>query len=256
MSTASRKHSAISKVTTAQPVQMNAIYKSFDKKLVLDNVSIAIKSGSIFGLIGLNGVGKTTLIKIMLGLLEQSSGEVHLFGQSIHNPATRKLLFYLPEKFHPSIFLKGHEFLALTLSYYGKPYERKKAYAGAERLHLSPEALNWKITQYSKGMVQKLGLLSGLLTQAPLFILDEPMSGLDPRARILLKRYLQECTQEGRTVFFSSHILSDIEEICDTMAVLHDQKILFFGKPLVFRKHFPARSLEASFLKAIGDSVT
>lgn len=236
-----------------QPVVLHAISKSFDRKRVLDDVSLTIKNGSIFGLVGLNGVGKTTLIKILLGLLEQSSGLTLLFGQRIEDPATRKLLFYLPEKFHPSVFLKGHEFLSLTLSYYGRPYDHVEACAGAAKLHLEPEALQRKITQYSKGMVQKLGLLSGLLTRAPLFILDEPMSGLDPRARILLKRYLRECAKEGRTIFFSSHILSDIEEICDEMAVLHERKILFHGKPALFRKRYPAQSLETSFLKAIGD---
>ncbi len=240
-------------LSSKKPVALRSISKHFGKKTVLRNVSLSVKTGGIFGLIGLNGAGKTTLIKIMLGLLEQSSGEVHLFNRQSSDPAARKLLFYLPEKFQPSIYLKGEEFLSLTLSYYSKRYDRDRAKAVAETLHLNPDVLGWKITKYSKGMVQKLGLLSGLLTESPLLILDEAMSGLDPRARILLKQHLKECARQGRTIFFSSHILSDIGEICSEIAVLHDQKMLFSGTPGSFRKHFPARSLEASFLKAIGD---
>ncbi len=235
------------------PLDIDTVYKSFGPKEVLDGFSLSIKEGEIFGLIGLNGVGKTTIIKIILGLLEQDAGSVKIFGSDIEKISTRKKIAYLPEKFQPSPFLKGKEFLSLSLSYYKMKLDMKKAEEYADMLHLDPAALDLKITKYSKGMTQKLGLLSGLLTEAPLLILDEPMSGLDPRARILLKENLLNYAKNGRTIFFSSHILSDIDEICNDIAVIHNRQILFSGTPNAFKKKYKQQSLERAFLKAIGE---
>ncbi|MCP5361680.1 MAG: ABC transporter ATP-binding protein [Hyphomicrobiales bacterium] len=239
-------------MTQKHPIEIHKISKSFGKKKVLDDVSFTVNAGEIYGLIGLNGVGKTTLIKIIISLLRQDEGNISIFGQDTHLVKTRRHFSYLPEKFHPSIFLKGKEFLSLTLSYYGINYSPSAAAELAESLHLPPEVLNVKITKYSKGMVQKLGLLASLLLNVPLLILDEPMSGLDPNARILLKEHLKRYAASGKTVFFSSHILADIEEICTQMSVIHNQKVTFSGTPSHFRQEFTAPSLEHSFLQAIG----
>lgn len=233
------------------PLSIKKISKSFGNKTVIENVSLEIAPGEMFGLIGLNGVGKTTLIKIILGLLGQDSGDATIFGENINKVQTRNKLSYLPEKFHPSTFLKGWEFLVLTLSYYKQELDRDEALKHANILKLDPAALDRKISSYSKGMVQKLGLLSALLSKRPLLILDEPMSGLDPSARIYLKETLQSYIKKGNTIFFSSHILSDIDEICDRVGIIHDQKLIFVGTPKAFKTKYKEQNLERAFLKAI-----
>jgi len=233
------------------PIDIVGIQKNFGKKSVLEDINIEIKTGDIFGLIGVNGAGKTTLIKIMLGLLNQDKGSARIFGEDAKNKETRKKLSFLPEKFQPSHFLKGKEFISLAMSYYGKSYNHKTAISGAEKLDLDPKALDLKITKYSKGMGQKLGLLSAFLINTPLLILDEPMSGLDPSARIRLKDSLISYAKKGKTIFFSSHILSDIDEICNRIAVLHDNRVIFIGKPNEFKKKYKSDNLERAFLKAI-----
>ncbi len=233
------------------PLEINNLNKSFGDKKVLNNISLKVKLGEIFGLVGLNGAGKTTLIKIILGFLNQDSGTADIFGMSAKQTNARKNLSYLPEKFNPSQFLKGKEFLSFSLSYFGKSFDLDLAGEKADELGLNPDVLEHRVGRYSKGMGQKLGLVSALLTEAPLLLLDEPMSGLDPSARILLKDNLLKYKKEGKTVFFSSHILADIEEICDRIGILHNNEMVFVGTAAEFKKKYPADSLERSFLRAI-----
>lgn len=241
----------MNKKNNVSPLSIENVSKSFGNHDVLKNVSFEVKQGEMFGLIGLNGVGKTTLIKIILGLLEQDSGNADIFGNKVQNSQTRKKLSYLPEKFHPSMFLKGKEFINLTLSYYKAAYNENDAKKKAKVLKLDPKFLDSKISNYSKGMVQKLGLLSALLTKSPLLILDEPMSGLDPSARIQLKETLTDYVKSGNSVFFSSHILSDIDQICDRIGIIHDSKLIFVGTPKEFKKKYKDNDLERAFLNSI-----
>ncbi len=233
------------------PLKITEISKSF-KHQVLDNISLEVKPGEIFGFIGLNGIGKTTLIKIILDLLDQDNGEVEIFGVSRLLPKSRKKLCYLPEKFQPSNYLKGEEFLKFTLDFYGKKLDVSKAESICKNLDLDVKVLKEKVTKYSKGMVQKLGLLAVFLSEAELVILDEPMSGLDPKARIALKKELISYKNKGKTIFFSSHILSDMDEICDSIAVLHDKKIVYQGSPQGFKIKHGQDNLDKAFLREIG----
>ncbi len=233
------------------PLKVFEISKSFSRP-VLNEVGFEVKTNEIFGFIGLNGMGKTTLIKIILDLLDQDSGEVEIFGVSRALPQARKKLCYLPEKFQPSAHLKGVEFIKFVLDFYGRKYDAKKAEEICNNLDLRFEVLKQKVTKYSKGMTQKLGLLAVFLSQAELIILDEPMSGLDPKARIALKRELLAYKASGKTVFFSSHILSDMDEICDSIAVLNDAKIVYHGTPQGFKDKHKQDSLDKAFLKEIG----
>ncbi len=223
-----------------------------EQKLVLDDVSFGVKENEIFGFIGLNGVGKTTLIKIILDLLDEEAGEIKIFGHNKVLPLARKKLCYLPEKFQPSPYLKGFEFLQFVLDFYDKKLDLEKAMELSENLDLNFKVLSQKVTKYSKGMTQKLGLIATFLTDASLIILDEPMSGLDPKARINLKKELIKYKKSGKTIFFSSHILSDMDEICDSIAVLHDAKISFCGSPKDFKAMHEQDSLDKAFLKEIG----
>lgn len=233
------------------PLKISEVSKSFANP-VLDAVNFAVKQNEIFGFIGLNGQGKTTLIKIALDLLDADSGEVEIFGLPQILPEARKKICYLPEKFQPSIHQSGEEFLRFVLGFYDKKFDQEKAEQICKNLDLSAEVLPQKISGYSKGMVQKLGLVGTFLSEAELVILDEPMSGLDPKARIALKRELLSYKNSGKTVFFSSHILSDMDEICDAIAVLHSTKIVFCGSPQAFKIKHQQDNLDKAFLKEIG----
>lgn len=233
------------------PLTVQNISKSYDKKTVLDSLSLELKSGEILGLVGLNGIGKTTLIKCILQLANADTGSAEIFGISASDDQARKKLAYLPEKFHPSKYLRGYEYLELCLDYYGLKLNKEEANQCAEDLALEAAALGKRIASYSKGMGQKIGLMGAFLSQRPLLILDEPMSGLDPKARIALKKKLLSYRDAGNTIFFSSHILADIEEICDRVAIINDAQIRYLGTPKEFQKEYPGKSLESSFLSAI-----
>ena len=236
---------------TIEPLKVLSISKSFGAHQVLSDVSLSLHQGEIFGLIGLNGVGKTTLIKIILDLATADAGEVLIHGEPSRQVCARAALSYLPEKFQPSSYLHGNEYLSLTLSYYGKKLDRDAAAAMARAVDLKPEALPRKVGSYSKGMGQKLGLMGAFMADQPLLILDEPMSGLDPRARVCLKNLLIEQRKAGKTIFFSSHILSDIDEICDRIGVIHDGRLIYIGKPSDFKSTHKQQELELAFLQSI-----
>lgn len=234
------------------PLTIDHIVKSYGKQRVLEDISFTLQPGEIFGLVGLNGAGKTTLIKILLDLAHADSGNALLFGEPSTSVKARERLSYLPEKFSPSRYLKGYEHLALALSYYGKKLDREKARTLAAELDLNPDVLDRKVGGYSKGMGQKLGLMGAFMVDQPFMVLDEPMSGLDPRARIALKEVMLRARGEGKTLFFSSHILSDIEEICDRIGIIHDSKLVYLGTASAFKPTFKEDTLERAFLKAIG----
>ncbi len=238
---------------TEKPLIVDNISKSFEKNQVLKSLGLQLEAGEIFGLIGLNGIGKTTLIKIIVGLVRADAGSVSIFGEDWKNVSAKKHLTYLPEKFQPSRHLTGIECLKIALSYYGCKFNLAQAQYEAESLGLDPDALKRKISGYSKGMGQKIGLISSLMVNTPLVILDEPMSGLDPKARIQLKDRLKQAKAEGRTIFFSSHILADIEEICDRIAILHNGEMQYYGATEDFSKQYEGISLERAFLQVIND---
>ncbi len=238
-------------ISAISPLEVRNLSKSYGSNRVLNDISLSLIPGELFGLIGLNGVGKTTLIKNILDLTRPDKGEVSLFGESCTHAASRRNISYLPEKFQPSRYLRGNEYLSLALSYFGKSFNAEAAKEVAAAVDLDPKALENKVGSYSKGMGQKLGLIGAFLVDAPFLILDEPMSGLDPRARIMLKEKLLACKREKKTIFFSSHILSDIDEICDRIGIISDAKLIFLGSPQEFKQIHKGETLEKSFLHAI-----
>lgn len=233
------------------PLSIQHVSKWYQRRQVLFDVGFDLNQGEIFGLIGLNGAGKTTLIKVILDLIHAKQGQVSLFGKSWRDPQTRKLLSYLPEKFQPSRYLRGMEYLELSLSYYGKTLDKQAARDKAAALDLDPDVLTAQTRSYSKGMGQKLGLVGAFMIDAPLLILDEPMSGLDPSARIFLKEEMFAAKRAGKTIFFSSHILADIDEVSDRVGVIHDGHLHFLGTPEQLRAQHPGKTLEMAFLKSI-----
>ncbi len=235
------------------PLTITNVTAAYGKKQVLNGVSFDVRRAEVFGLVGLNGAGKTTLIRSILDL-RSTVGDIAIFGEPHSAARSRRNLIYLPERFHPSMQLKGFEYLSIVLAYFDQKLDKAAATTIAIKLDLDPEALARKVRTYSKGMGQKLGLAATFLVQAPLMILDEPMSGLDPRARVLLKDRLMEARNAGRAIFFSSHILSDIEEICDRIGVLHGGHIIFLGTPRNFMSKYGAATLERAFLAALEET--
>ncbi len=224
---------------------------SYGKTQIVHDVSLQVRKGEAFGLIGLNGQGKTSLIKAILGLREPDGGSIEIAGKNPSDPASRAGLVFLPERFDPPWFLSGMEFIAFTLRLYGRRHDREQALIHARRVALDEDALKRKVRTYSKGMRQKLGLIATVMTGCPLLILDEPMSGLDPEARARVKDLLVECRSQGRTVFFTSHILADMDELCDRVAVLHGGTIRFTGSPADLRQATGQDTLERAFLHSI-----
>jgi ABC-2 type transport system ATP-binding protein len=237
----------------AAALEISDVAASYGKKRVLDGVSFSVAPGEVFGLVGLNGAGKTTLIRSVLSL-RTAKGTIRIFGVDNTVAASRRKLIYLPEKFQPWSQLSGWEYLTVLLGYFSQALDKDRARAIAAGVDLDPGVLDRRIRTYSKGMGQKLGLAGTLLVDTPLMILDEPMSGLDPRARALLKDRLKEHRHAGRAIFFSSHILADIEEICDRIGVLHGGEIIFLGTPQEFLARHPAATLERAFLTALEET--
>ena len=233
------------------PIEIAGLCSRYGRTDVLTDITLNVRQGEILGLIGLNGAGKSTLLKSILMLVVPTAGSVHLFGEPHERPGSRAQLAYLPEKFQPPSHLPGHDFVRLSLAFYRRRVRRAVVSNLAEELDLDPAALRRPIRSYSKGMAQKLGILATLLTDRPLLILDEPMSGLDPKARILLKRQLVAARARGRTIFMSSHILADHDELCDRVAVLHQGRLGYVGSPAGLKESQGAPTLETAFLAAI-----
>ncbi len=231
--------------------EINNVGVSYGPVRVLSGVTLGIRAGETFGLIGLNGAGKTSLIKSIIGLREQQEGTIKIYGQPPSDKNSRKRLSYLPERFEPAWFLRGAEFLKYSMRFHGARPAANIFSESALKLELPEEALKRRVQTYSKGMRQKLGLIGAILTGCDLLVLDEPMSGLDPRARTHVKNMLRECRQSGKTIFLSSHILADMDEMCDRIAIMHEGQIKFVGTPQEFKKLTGSEQLEQAFLEFI-----
>jgi ABC-2 type transport system ATP-binding protein len=232
-------------------IHFQKIDKNYNKKPALRQVSLTVNQGEFVGLVGMNGAGKTTLLKCLLDFCATDAGQIDIFGVSSQLTAARQPLAFLPERFMPPYYLNGAEFLNYMLQLQGTTYVESDVQSMLIALDLDLSALTKPVRDYSKGMTQKLGLAACFLAKKQLYVLDEPMSGLDPKARALLKRYLSQLKAEGCTLFFSSHALADVEEICDRMAILHHGELLFIGTPAECCEKYQATTLEQAYLTCI-----
>ena len=221
--------------------------------MALNDFSLAVEARQTFGLVGMNGAGKTTLLKCLLDFSESDSGQVEIFGVSNRLTRSRSRLAFLPERFNPPFYLTGRDFLLYMLKLQEVVYRDVDAERMFRALDLDLSALTKPVRAFSKGMTQKLGLAACLLSGKDLYILDEPTSGLDPKARALLKDQLRAARNEGKTIFFTSHALADVDELCDHMAVVHRGELRFAGTPDQLRKLYSVASLEQAFLACIED---
>jgi ABC-2 type transport system ATP-binding protein len=237
--------------TDAPALRFTAVEKRYGRAEVLRGVTLDVPAGCAFGLAGVNGAGKTTLLKCMLDLAAADAGRIEIFGVPHRLPASRARIGYLPERFVPPWYLTGSDFLRFMRELDGAAYGQDEVLAMLAALDLDPSALARPARSYSKGMTQKLGLAACFLARRDLYVLDEPMSGLDPRARACLKDILAGERARGATLFFTSHALSDIESVCDRIAVLHRGVPYFAGAPRALCDHYSESTLERAFLRCI-----
>lgn len=233
-------------------LRFDRVEKRYTGTRALADFSLEVRSGEFFGLVGVNGAGKTTLIKCLLDFCDADGGAIEIFSVPHTATAARARLAYLPERFNPPFYLTGRDFVQYMLELYRSPYDEARVTGMFDALDLDRSALGRPARTYSKGMTQKLGLAACLLSGKDLYVLDEPTGGLDPKARAQLKDKLRDLRGAGQTVFFTSHALADIAEMCDRMAVIHAGQLRFAGAPqeLLDRYHTP--DLEKAFLACIG----
>lgn len=213
-------------------IEIKNISKSYIKgDKIIDNLNLEVKNGEILGFIGPNGAGKTTVIKMMTGILEIDAGDILIDGKSIQSEPyeAKKNIGFTPD--NPDMFLnlKGIEYLNFIADIYQVGEEREHIIRELAQKFEIETALNEKIESYSHGMRQKIVIIGVLLHNPKNWILDEPITGLDPKAIYDLKIMMKEHAKKGNVVFFSTHILEVAENLCDRVAIIHKGKILFLG---------------------------
>jgi len=218
--------------------KLTKTYRDFwgrQKKTALRALNLQIYRGEIFGLLGPNGSGKTTTIKLLLGLLFPTDGDALVFGQPASDVRKNERIGYLPEESYLYKFLNAEE----TLDFYGRLFDRPELTASAERNRRSQELIEMVglkadrkriLKEYSKGMRQRIGLAQALINDPELVILDEPTSGLDPIGTRWMKDLIMRLRDQGKTVLMCSHRLDDVQDVCDRIAILHDGELQELGK--------------------------
>ena len=235
-------------------IEIKNVSKSYKKgKKIIDNINLKINDGEIFGFIGPNGAGKTTTIKMITGILEIDQGDIFIDSKSItKNPIeAKKKIGFVPD--NPDIFLKlkGIEYLNFIADIYEiSSKERIEKIKELSELFEMEGNLNNKIQSYSHGMKQKIIIMGVLLHEPQNLILDEPMTGLDPKSSFDLKKIMKDYAKKNKTVFFSTHILEVAERLCDKIAVINKGKIIFIGTYEEMKRQFNNNgSLEDVFME-------
>jgi ABC-2 type transport system ATP-binding protein len=220
-------------------------------KVALQGLDLEVSTGEVFGFLGPNGAGKTTTINVLLGFVQPTSGSASLFGIDVRQPIARQRIGYLPELTYYYKFLTAEELLRFYAEIFGLPRaEAEKRIDEALKLVELDSARKRLIKTYSKGMQQRVGLAQALINNPDLLILDEPTSGLDPLGRMKVRSIIQRLKNEGKTVFFSSHELGEVETICDRVAIVADGNLKAAGSVQAIMQGHP--TLEKAFLSIIG----
>ena len=227
------------------------VKKRYGALEILTGIDLNLAEGEYMGLVGINGAGKTTMIKCLLDLASITSGSISIYNLPSTDTQSRAKLAFLPEKFTPPYYLTGRDFIEYMVKLYGVNVDPGQINNMLEALDFDPQTLNKPVRQSSKGMSQKLGLAACFLSDKGLFILDEPMSGLDPRARAYLKKYLLELKERGKSMFFSTHLLADVEALCDRVAILHRGKIRYAGSPGECCAQYNSPDFESAYLACV-----
>lgn len=208
-------------------IETDRLRKTFGSKVAVADLTLRVRAGEVFGFLGPNGAGKTTSMKMLLGLVHPTSGNGVVLGRPVGNLDARREIGFLPEHFRFHDWMTGREFLAFHGQLHGIQRREldNRIDELLDRVDLA-DAAGRKLREYSKGMQQRIGLAQALLNRPRLIFLDEPTSGLDPIGRILVRDIVLKLREEGVTVFFNSHILTDIEAICDRVVFLRRGRII------------------------------
>jgi ABC-2 type transport system ATP-binding protein len=239
--------------SSTQPIiTISGLSKTLGKTEVLHNINLSIYEGEVFGFLGPNGAGKTTTMKAVLGILQPTTGGVLLFGKSPTDISVQKRIGFMPENTYLYKYLTADEFLDFNGKFYDMTptlLEKRKTEV-LEKVGLTG-ARHKRLNTYSKGMLQRIGLAQAILHDPEVILLDEPMSGLDPVGRKMVKDLMLELKAAGKTLFFNTHILSDVEAICDSFAIIAKGKIV---------EHMQVKNLktplEELFMERVGDNHT
>jgi ABC-2 type transport system ATP-binding protein len=217
-----------------ETVGLSKIYRSGFFRLPfvgLEPLDLAVLQGEIFGFVGPNGAGKTTLLKCLVGLQEPTAGRASILGVDIRDPEARRRVGFLPERPYFYQHLTAAEFLEFQASLFGiaRPGRRRRCRELLAQVELEPFA-DVQLGAFSKGMLQRVGVAQALVNDPDVVIFDEPMSGLDPMGRMLVRDLILDQHRRGRTVFFSSHILSDVQSICDRVGLIVGGELRKIGR--------------------------
>jgi ABC-2 type transport system ATP-binding protein len=227
-----------------------AFYQRNEPKAVVDQVTLSVKPGQVFGFLGLNGAGKTTTIKMIMGLLFPDAGTIRLGKKPHGDPEARRIIGFMPEQPQFYQHLRAVEVLDFVGALFGlEPAIRQER---AQRLLLEvglSDATDVIARRFSKGMHQRLSFAAALMNDPALLVLDEPLDGLDPLGRQDFKRLILGLKKQGKTIFFSSHVLSDVAELCDEVAILHHGAVIAQGVPKNLTK--PKQTLEEYFVETV-----
>lgn len=234
-------------------LRIENLTKTYGEKRAVDNLSLCIAPGEIYGFIGHNGAGKTTTLKAVVGILQFDKGEVFIKGESIRkNPlACKQKIAYIPDNPDLYEFMTGIKFLNFIADIFGVPEEKRqeriRKYAD---LFEMTENLAQPIASYSHGMKQKLAIISAWIHEPKLIIMDEPFVGLDPKAAHILKQMMREVCDEGGAIFFSTHVLEVAEKLCDKVAIIRNGQLIQSG---TMQEVKGDDSLEEVFLELEGE---
>src|SRR5262245_4328495 len=208
-------------------IETEHLRKEFAGRVAVADLSVTVERGEVFGFLGPNGAGKTTAIKMLLGLVSPTSGEARLLGRPASDHRVRARIGFLPEHFRFHEWQTGSEFLAFHADLYRLPRRTARVRIAEllDRVGLTAHRSK-RLRFYSKGMLQRIGLAQSLLAEPEIVFLDEPTSGLDPGGRRLVREILRDLSRGGTTVFLNSHLLSEIERVCDRVAFVRQGEVL------------------------------
>ena len=213
-------------------LKIENLSKTFGSKKAVDNLSLHIKKGQIYGFIGHNGAGKTTTLKAIAGILQFDQGDIFIDGKSIKNQPLecKKIMAYIPDNPDLYEYLTGIKYLSFIADVYGvSQQDRQERIKKYSEMFEIADSLKEPISAYSHGMKQKLAVISALIHDPKLIIMDEPFVGLDPKASHLLKELMHDLCQAGGAIFFSTHVLEVAEKLCDQIAIIKKGKLIVSG---------------------------
>jgi ABC-2 type transport system ATP-binding protein len=239
-------------------ISIKCLTKTFGDITAVDNLTLDVPKGSAFAFLGPNGAGKSTTLKILTSLIKPTSGEAHFFNidalEEPHEALLQIGAVVESAEFYPSLTPSE------TLDYFGRlrGMNSDKISRNSNKFLKLVGLGNWsdkKIGTFSRGMKQRLAIAQALLHEPPILLLDEPTFGLDPRGMVEIRNVFKDLTKEGKTIFFSSHLIGEIEEICDTLAIIDKGQVLFSDTMKNLMKEFKTDDLEEIYLKTITESV-